>query len=158
MVTLAEMNKKMIKTVISQLPPLIQHYPDSDQVLLNNFLELLQYFEEADYKRSKLISRLTEYTNSLQGADIYLQTPFLWFTKTYFQNAQATLTCATFRADSFYRYLSRYLRHAGGSPGVFELLRKHTKLENLEWEQLQYTSNKIETPLSTSKLNLIETI
>jgi hypothetical protein len=152
------MNKKMIKTVISQLPPLIQHYPKSDQVLLNNFLDLLKYFEEADYKRSKLISRLTEYTNSLQGAEIYLQTPFLWFTKTYFQNAQATLTWATFRADPFYRYLSRYLHHAGGSPGVFELLRKHTKLENLEWEQLQYTSNKIQTPLSTSKLNLIESI
>ncbi|MHA1207511.1 MAG: hypothetical protein ACTSSO_08090, partial [Candidatus Hodarchaeales archaeon] len=95
MVTLAEMNKKMIKTVISQLPPLIQHYPDSDQVLLNNFLELLKYFEEADYERSKLISRLTEYTNSLQEAAIYLQTPFLSFTKTYFQNAQATLTWAT---------------------------------------------------------------
>ena len=148
----------MIKTVISQLPPLIQHYPESDQVLLNDFLDLLKYFEEAEYKRAKLINRLTEYTNSLQGTDIYLQTPFLWFAKTYFQNAQATLTWATFRADAFYRYLSKHLRHAKGSPGVFELLRKHTKLENLEWEQLQYTSNKIQTPLSTSKLDLIESI
>ncbi len=148
----------MIKTVISQLPPLIQHYPKSDQVLLNDFLDLLKYFEEAEYQRAKLINRLTEYVNSLQGTDRYIQTPFLWFTITYFQNAQATLTWATFRADSFYRYLSQHLRHAKGSPGVFELLRKHTKLENLEWEQLQYASNKIQTPLSTSKLDLIESI
>ena len=148
----------MIKTVISQLPPLIQHYSQSDQVLLNNFLDLLKYFEEAEYKRSTLINRLTEYTNSLQGTDKYLQTPFLWFTKTYFQNAQATLTWATFRAEEFYRYLSRYLRHLEGSPGVFELLRKQTELENLEWEQLQYSSNKIQTPLSALKIDLIESI
>lgn len=152
------MNKKMIKTVISQLPPFIQQYSQSDQVLLNDFIRLLKYFEEAEYKRSKLINRLTEYTNSLQGSDKYLQTPFLWFTGTYVKNAQATLTWATFHADIFYRYLAKHLRRANGSLGVFELLRKHTELEDLEWEQLQYNSNKILTPLSNSKLDLIESI
>ena len=49
MVTVTEMHKKMIRTVINQLPQYIQQYSPANQVLLTEFITILGYFEEAEY-------------------------------------------------------------------------------------------------------------
>lgn len=47
--------KRFIKTILDQLPAHIEQYPPQDsQDLLNDFLSVLQYYEEADYQRKRL--------------------------------------------------------------------------------------------------------
>ena len=87
MVKVTEMHKKMIKTVIDQLPKYIQYYSPVDQMILTNFLLLIEYYEEAEYNREYLKHRLLEYNRKLLKTSEYLHTPFLWFTHTYFQKA-----------------------------------------------------------------------
>ena len=156
MVTVTEMHKKMIRTVINQLPLYIQQYSSADQRLLTEFLSILGYFEEAEYKRTYLINRLVEYNNTLLGTKIYLHTPFLWFSRAYLQKAQQILSRTDFHAQSFYEYLAKQLRTSKKQPGVFELIRKNTSLIDLAWEQLQYKSRLMLVPLSDNQYEMIQ--
>ena len=156
MVTVIEKHKKMIQTVINQLPKYIQQYPTEDQILLNEFLTLLTYFGEAEYNRERLKKRFNDYTSGLLETSIYIQTPFLWFSRTFFQKANQTLGLTSFRGQSFYGYIAKQLRSWKTQIGVFELIRKITPLKDLAWEQQQYRSSQMSFPMSNEQSDAIK--
>ncbi len=150
--------KRFIKTIMEQLPDHIAEYPPSDQLLLTEFLSVLQYYEEADYQRNKLSKRFEEYNNRILGTDQYLQTAFLWFTYNYFSNAYLLLNVSKFHANRFYEYIAKHLRGSSSTPGVYGLIRENIPLSNLAWEQLQYESNKLLYPLSEHQFQILITL
>jgi len=93
--------KRFIKTIVNQLPAHIEGYPPTDQVLLNDFLSVLQHYEEADNQRNRLSKRFEWYIKSISGTEQYLQIPFLWFTYNYFWNANLLLNISKFQ--TFFR-------------------------------------------------------
>ena len=124
MVSVTEKHKKMIQTIIKQSPQYIQQYPQDDQRLLNEFLNLLTHFDEAEYQRTRLLERFIDYNKKLYGTDLYLKCPFLWFTETYIEKAITALILTDFNASSFFEYLTKHLRKKIEGPGVFDLIRK----------------------------------
>ena len=156
MVTIKEKHKKMIRTVIKQLPQYIRQYSNVDQTILTNFLLLLENYEEAEKNREYLKHLFLEHNNKLLGTKEYLHTPFLWFSRTYFRKAHQILSLTDFHAHSFYEYLAKQLRSEKKQPGVFELIRKNIPLTNFEWEQLQYKCNRMLVPLSSLQYELIQ--
>jgi hypothetical protein len=154
-VTKVEMHKKMIRTVIIQLPQFITQYSSADQVLLNSFLKVLQCFEEADNKRADLIDRFTIYCQQLYRTEKYLHTTFLWFSNDYIQKAGLLLSVANFQGIKFYEYLAKHLRSRGDSPGVFELIRRNVPLTDLAWEQLQHSCQQLSVPLTEEQIQNI---
>ena len=156
MATVIEKHKKMIQTVINQLPKYFQQYPEENRKLLNEFHELLSCFDEAELNREGLKKRFNNYTSRLLGTDNYIQTPFLWFSITFFQKASQTLELTDFQGQSFYKYFAKQLRVWNAQPGVFELIRKITPLNDLAWEHLQYRSIQMTVPLSIEQYNTIK--
>ncbi len=150
--------KRFIKTIIEQLPAHIEEYPPADQYLLMEFLSVLQHYEEADYQRTKLSQRLIEYNERVIGTKKYLNTAFLWFIESYFSTANILLNVSTFHANSFYEYLTKYLRGSSTTPGVYGLVRESIPLTDLAWEQLQYSCDKLLVPLTNVQLRILKTI
>ena len=150
--------KRFISTIVDLTPPHIKKYPPSDQLLLRNFLSILQHHDEADYHRKKLSQRFREYTDNLIGTDQYFQTPFLWFAVTYFLNANRLLNISKFHANTFYEYLVRHLRGNSTVTGVFRLIRENVSLMDLAWEQLQYESVKLIIPLTNDQLQILSIV
>ncbi|MFX1505511.1 MAG: hypothetical protein ACFFDC_05280 [Promethearchaeota archaeon] len=147
--------KRFIRTIVDLLPPHIEKYPPSDQLLLQNFLSVLQHYDEADYQRNILSQRFNEYSDSLLGTDQYLQIAFLWFVQTYLTNANNLLKISKFHANTYYEYLVRHLRGSNNVPGAFELIRNQVPLTNLAWEKLQYESHKLIIPLTNDQLDIL---
>ena len=150
--------KRFIKTIMEQLPAHIEEYPPPDQLLLSEYLSVLQHYEEADYQRNKLSKRFEEYNNSILGTDQYLHTTFLWFTYNYISNANLLLNISKFHANLFYEYMVKHLRGSSVTPGVYGLIRENIPLSNLAWEQLQYESNKLLIPLTKDQLQILKTV
>ncbi|MFX0125416.1 MAG: hypothetical protein ACFFAE_17480 [Candidatus Hodarchaeota archaeon] len=150
--------KRFISTIVDLLPPYIEKYPQSDQLLLREFLTVLRHYGEADYQRNKLSQRFREYYEKLLETDQYLQTAFLWFTYNYFSNANMLLNISKFHANFFYEYLVKHLRGSSTNLGVFGLIRKNVALKDLAWEQLQYESNKLLIPLTNDQLQILKTV
>ncbi|MFX1514743.1 MAG: hypothetical protein ACFFC6_00395 [Promethearchaeota archaeon] len=150
--------KRFISTIMDLLPPYIEKYPPSDQLLLREFLSVLRHYDEADYQRKKLSQRFREYIDRHFNTDQYLQTAFLWFTDTYFRNAYRLLTVSKFHANSYYEYLVKHLRGSSNIPGVFKLIQNKVSITNLAWEQLQYESVKLIVPLTIDQLQIISTV
>ena len=146
----------MIQTVIKQLPQYIQQYSHRDQLVLNEFLEILKHVENVRVKRSSLIKYLRKYTEKLLNTEIYVQNPFLWFSEVYFSKAFQILSMTDFHAHSFYEYVVKQLRSSKNHPGVFELIRKNTPLTDLEWERLQYESSRMVAPLTHKQYEIIQ--
>ena len=95
------MHKKMIKTVLEQLPQFIKRYSPEERVLLDKFMKQLNDFEKAEKNRTDLNNNYGEYTKGLLGTKEYLQTPFLWFAAAYFQKAKLTLNWSNFKASTY---------------------------------------------------------
>ena len=150
------MHKKMIKTVLDKLPPLIEKYSSEEKVLLDEFVEILKNFEQAEVKRTELVNNYDNYTQKLLGSKKYLHTPFLWFTVAYIQKVKLTLNWDNFQAESYYEYLAKFLRKDKSYHGVFELIRKQTALTDIKWEQLQYASIKMLKPLTEEQIRIIK--
>jgi hypothetical protein len=153
-----EKYKLMIKTVIDQIVTYIPHYSFTEQQLLQEFLEILGSYDEADYNRSRLFVLFSEYSQKIYRSEEYLQTPFLWFTESFFARAYRILNSTNFRAESFYRYLASHLRKKGKILGVFDLIRDRTPLTDLAWEKLQHSSNALLDPLTKIEILIIQTI
>ncbi|MFX1514757.1 MAG: hypothetical protein ACFFC6_00465 [Promethearchaeota archaeon] len=150
--------KRFLKTILNQLPAHVEQYIAQDQELLNDFLSVLQHHEEAEFQRKKLSKRFERYIKSISGTDQYLQTPFLWFSFTYFSNARLLLSVSRFHANLFYEYLVKHLRGNNGNPGVYRLVCENTPLSDLTWEQLQHESNKLIVPLTEDQLQILNTV
>jgi hypothetical protein len=150
--------QRFLRTIVDILPPYIEKYPPSDQLLLNDFLSVLQHYDKADYQRNKLSNRFKKYCDSLLGTDQYIKTAFLWFSFTYFSNANILLNVSKFYADVFYGYLVKHLRGSSKVPGVFDLIRKNVPLTNFAWEQLQYESHKLLVPLTDDQLQVLKNV
>ncbi|MFW9903165.1 MAG: hypothetical protein ACFFFH_02450 [Candidatus Thorarchaeota archaeon] len=151
--------KKFMKTILSQIPPYIAKYPPSDQIILNEFLSILQdYTVDTQETRNQLLERLEGFQPKYHNSEKYLTLPFLWFVESYFSNSAKLLSVASFHADNFYEYLVKQLRGYSDTEGVFQLLRRSTPLTDLKWEELQYACNKLSVPLRSEELHALETI
>ncbi|MFW9906900.1 MAG: hypothetical protein ACFFFH_21525, partial [Candidatus Thorarchaeota archaeon] len=149
---------RFIKIIFEQLPAYIEKYPPLDQLLLKDFLSVLQYFEEADNQRSRLSQRFEEYNTRLLGTDQYLHTPFLWFTESYFSNANLLLNVSKYHADTFYEYLVKHLRNNSNILGVYNLVRDFIPLSDIKWEHLQYSCEKLLVPLTYDQVQIINAV
>ena len=150
--------KRFIKTILDHLPAFIKKYPPSDQLLLTDFLSVLQYYEEADYQRKKLLQRFEEYNKRLFGTEQYLHTAFLWFVSSYFLNAKQLLYVSHFHANLFYEYLVKHLRGNSTIPGVYSLVRGNIPLSDPAWERLQYECHKLLIPLTNDQLQILKIV
>ncbi|UCG00612.1 MAG: hypothetical protein JSW11_13455 [Candidatus Heimdallarchaeota archaeon] len=148
--------KRIIQTVIDYLPEIIKNYPPKDQLLLNDFLSVLQHYSEADNQRERLSKRFELYRSKNYLTDLYFQLPFLWFAHDYFANANLILNLAEFHGTRFYEYLARSLRRNPDVQGVFPLLRQMTPLSDPKWEQLQIIQARIKIQLTDEQLQIIK--
>ena len=158
LVRLSETHKRFIQTVINQLPPYIEEYPADEQQLLNEFLNLLKYYKEADYERERLSNRFTEYYQKNTRTQKYLDTPFLWFAVDYFSQANITLSLAKFDGRTFYEYLTKPLKRTAQCVGLFALIKDKISLMDLKWENLQLTSTKITVNLLDEHLIALNSV
>jgi hypothetical protein len=150
-----EKHKKMIQTIITRLNKIITQYSEKDQIIIKEFLNIVNYFEEAETNRKQLLEKMNTYKQKLYGTDLYLETPFLWFTETYIDMATVTLGTTDFHARSFYEYLVTYLRKNAVSPGVYALIRDKTPLNDPIWSKLQALSYKLIEPLTKDQIQII---
>ncbi|MFX1505506.1 MAG: hypothetical protein ACFFDC_05255 [Promethearchaeota archaeon] len=151
--------KKFMKTILTQIPSYIAKYPPSDQIVLNEFLSILQnYVVDTQKARSQLFERFEGFQTKYHNSEKYLTLPFLWFVESYFSNSAKLLSVASFHADNFYEYLVKQLRGYSDTEGIFQLLRKSTPLTDLKWEELQYACNRLSVPLRSEELHALETI
>ncbi|MHA2327498.1 MAG: hypothetical protein ACXACR_03155 [Candidatus Hodarchaeales archaeon] len=122
-----ERYKRIIKTILDQIPVYIEKYSPNDQLLLSEFINVIHHF-----------------------------IPFLWFAVDYLENSQLLLSVARFHGKDFYEYFVQPLRGYPNTSGVFQLLRKKEKLKNLTWEQLQYACHKLTKPLTHLQLQVLD--
>ena len=158
LVRLSETHKRFIQTVIDQLPPYIEEYPADEQQLLNEFLNTLKYYEEADYQRDQLSNRFSEYYQHHEQTQKYLDTPFLWFAADYFSHANLKLSLAKFDGRTFYEYLTKPLKRTAQCVGLFALIKDKTSLMDLKWENLQVTSTRIIVNLLEEQLIALNSV
>jgi len=149
--------KKYIKTIINQLPQYIARYSPEEQELLKEFLSIVAYYEEADFKREELENKFEKYRQEIASRENFLILPFSWFVDTYFRNARVLLSISKFHAKDFYEYLVKHFRGTTLVKGAFKLIRENTPLSDLTWEQLQYECTKLLIPLSIDQLQILET-
>ncbi len=148
-----------MKTILSQIPVYIVNYPPSDQIILNEFISILQNYEVDTRETRKQLFELFEgFQSKYRTSEELLTKPFLWFVESYFTNASKLLSVASFHADYFYEYLVKQLRGYPDTKGVFQLIREGTQLTDLKWEQLQYACNRLSVPLKSEELHALETI
>ncbi|MHA2238353.1 MAG: hypothetical protein ACXAB2_08315 [Candidatus Hodarchaeales archaeon] len=158
MVKVREIHQNLIQTALDQLPSQIKQYSPKDKILLNEFLATLSLYKDARHNRKQLSFKIDEYINKHLGTDQYLQTPFLWFSVNFYQNANLLLEVSKFHADNFYEYLGKQIRSNSNIQGLFQLIKQNIPLTDLKWELLQYQSNKMPYPLSTVQLKIISAI
>jgi hypothetical protein len=144
--------------VINQLPPYIEQYPSKEQEVLTEFLEILKYHGEADYRRGRLSKRFIDYIQKYNQTQNYLDYPFLWFAIDYFANANLKLSLAEYDGKSFYAYLANPFRRSFQSEGGFLLIKNQVPLSDIKWEQLQVTSTRIELTLNEEQLLLLKNV
>lgn len=148
-----------MKTILSQIPVYIARYPPSDQIILNEFISILQFYEvDTQETRRQLFEYFGEFQTKYRNNEQLLTQPFLWFVESYFINASKLLSVASYHADEFYEYLVKQLRGYSDTKGVFQLIRDCTPLTDLKWEQLQYACNRLSVPLKSEELHALETI
>ncbi|MFX0124556.1 MAG: hypothetical protein ACFFAE_13070 [Candidatus Hodarchaeota archaeon] len=154
-----KMWKRFMKTILALLPNHISKYPTSNQIILNEFLYVLQHYEvDTQETRKKIFEHFNEFNDRYRTSEKLLTQPFLWFVNSYFTNASKLLSVASFHADDFYEYLVRQLRGDSTTKGVFQLIRESTPLADLKWEELQYACNRLSVPLTSEEVQALETI
>lgn len=151
--------KRFMETILSQLPNYVTNYPPSDQIVLNEFLSVLQSYEvDTQAARKQLLESFQRFNNKYRNSEKFWSLPFLWFVESYFQNAYNLLSVASFHADDFYEYFVKQLRGDSDTHGVFQLVSKGTPLTDFAWEQLQYACNRLSVPLTSEELHVLEIV
>lgn len=148
------MLKKFILTFIDQVPRYFSPYSPSEREYIAELLDLLRLCEsQADMAREILSTHLETYCTQLRKGKEYYSTPFLWLTEIYFDNANLFLRVADFRASNFFDFLVQIIRGIDDLPGIFQLIREGTSLQDLKWEKLQYhIINSFKFPLTEEEL------
>lgn len=142
--------KHNINTILNGLTSNINNYASVEKEMLIDLISILKYYEEAEYKRRKLSSRIDKYIEVHIRTEQYLRTPFLWFSISFLSNAKTILSVAKYHAEEFYSYLIDFMRK------VFQLIRKSTSLFDLDaFELLQYECNKLQVPLTNNQLQAL---
>ncbi|MFX0171409.1 MAG: hypothetical protein ACFE9L_05770 [Candidatus Hodarchaeota archaeon] len=153
--------KRFIQTILDQFPRFIEEYPPKDQELLTRFRQMLELAEVGTAAaRDTFITAVRDYVTQIhtENTVLYVQTPFLWYTITYFTNAVKLLDLGEFLADSFYDYIVRHLRGTDKAVGAFPLIRNQTSINDLVWEQLQYACISLQVPLNQVDFDLLKEI
>ncbi|MFX1514775.1 MAG: hypothetical protein ACFFC6_00555 [Promethearchaeota archaeon] len=158
MVKRIEVLKKFIVTFVDQVPKYLSPYSLSERKYIIELLDLLRLCEsQADIAREELSTRLETYCTQLKNGKDYYSTPFLWLTEIYFDNANLFLRVADFHASNFYDFLVQVIRGFADLPGLFQLIREGTSLQDLKWEKLQYhVINSFKFPLTEEELITIK--
>ena len=151
---------RFLSTILSRIPPLINQYPTYEQEILTPFYNLLvQNKVDTHKQRERYLEQLKILTNEHYSLERYIETPFLWFSVTFFLNAQRLLIEASFHADIFIQYLVRVLRGDDEVLGIFQLLRQKTSLIDIKWEKLQYYCNTdLNDPLDNKQLEIVRVL
>jgi hypothetical protein len=146
--------KRLIETILAQVPNYIVKYSPEEQEILNEFLNVLKaYHVDEISSRKNFSTLLTEYIQEQREKNEYLEIPFLWFSVYYFDRARLLLSVADFFAEEFYGYLAKQLR------SFFQLVQKGTSLSNEDiWERLQYECSNIRVPLSAEELQILKSV
>lgn len=148
--------KKYIKTIINQLPQYIAKYPPEEQKLLKEFLSVVAFYEEADFNRQELSSKLDNYRHEIKSRNNFMTLPFSWFVETYIRYARAILSISKFHATHFYEFIVKHFRGTDQIQGAFKLIKNKTSLSDLTWEKLQYECSKLLIPLTPEQFKILE--
>ncbi|MHA1994515.1 MAG: hypothetical protein ACW97Z_08255 [Candidatus Hodarchaeales archaeon] len=150
---------RFLQTILKRIPPLITNYSASEQILISAVFEILsQGSVSTQGERDRFLASMDQFVRNTTDEIEYFNTPFLWFSNTFFLNARRLLVEASFHADNFIQYLVRVLRGDTNTQGVFQLLQNQTSLKDLKWELLQYYCNEIHDPLTETQINILRII
>ncbi|MHA2387877.1 MAG: hypothetical protein ACXACW_04065, partial [Candidatus Hodarchaeales archaeon] len=128
---------RFLQTILKRIPPLITNYSASEQILISAVFEILsQGSVSTQGERDRFLASMDQFVRNTTDEIEYFNTPFLWFSNTFFLNARRLLVEASFHADNFIQYLVRVLRGDTNTQGVFQLLQNQTSLKDLKWELL----------------------
>jgi len=152
--------KRFILTILEILPNYIASYPQKDQILLNDFLNVLRFHEVDKIKNRIRFSESSEafIDKYYRIHKRYYELPYLWFAIDYISSANRILNSGGFHADKFNQYLIKHLRGNSKTLGFFQLIKNTTPLTNLNWEVLQYSCNKFTVPLTQDQLLILKAI
>ncbi len=150
---------RFLRTILERIPPLIINYSQSDQDLINSVFEILSQGNVSTQEdREKFLTSMDKFVKENINSIEYFQAPFLWFSSTFFLNAQRLLIEARFHADDFIQYLVKVLRGDSHNQGFFQLLQNKIPLQDLKWESLQYYCNEIYDPLTKTQIEILRII
>ncbi len=150
---------RFLQTILQRIPPLISNYSPSDQMLIRTVFEILSNSGvSTKEERDRFLTNMDQFVQDTIDEMDYFQTPFLWFSNTFFLNSQRLLLEASFHADDFIQYLVRVLRGDTDTQGFFQLLQNKTSLKDLKWEALQYYCNEIHDPLTEVQIDILRVI
>ncbi|MFX0087709.1 MAG: hypothetical protein ACFFAU_18810, partial [Candidatus Hodarchaeota archaeon] len=150
--------KRFIDIVLTKTPIFIEKYPLKSQTILKDFFNTIKYHEEAAFDRKSLSNRFRAFNAKYYRKNDYIKTAFLWFAIEYLKNANRLLTIAEFHADDFYHYLTTFLRGNTNTTGIFQLISKVTPLNDLKWEELQYSCTKLQFSLSSEQIYFLKSL
>lgn len=151
--------RKFLNEILIQLLAYVENYPPHEKKVLKDFLSVLQHDDvNTKTKRKALSERFEEYRNRNLETHEYYILPFLWFSVDYFWNANIDLITTDFHATSFYEYLVKQLRGHSGTKGAYQLIRDNITLSDLRWENLQYNSTRLTTPLTIKQFQAIKSV
>ena len=150
---------RFLQTILERLPRLIASYSSSEQKIISEVFDILsQGNVSTQEERNKFLANMDQFVRKNMERVEYYQTPFLWFSNTFFLNAQRLLVEASFHADDFIQYLVRVLRGNPSTLGFFQLIQNKTQLSDLKWEALQYYCNEIHDPLTEFQMDILRVI
>ncbi len=150
--------KRFIDIVLSKVPIFIEKYPLKSQIILKDFFNTLKYHEEAAFDRKSLSNRFKVFNAKYYRKNDYIKTAFLWFAIEYLKNANRLLSIAEFHPDNFYHYLTTFLRGNTTTTGIFQLISKKIPLNDLKWEELQYSCTKLQFSLSSEQTYFLKSL
>jgi hypothetical protein len=152
--------KRFLDTIVSLLPSYIARYPPTEQIILTEFLNVIESCDvSTSVERETLSKKMGIFINKYHmNRESYFGLPFLWFTIDYFSNARRILSVEGFYASDFYHYLVHHLRQESETTGAFFLIQKRTPLTDKAWEDLQYACNKLVIPLTRDQVEVLSTV
>ncbi len=143
--------KKSIQTILAQFPKYETKFEPSERKLVNEFLAVINNFEEADNKRGILINRFNKYSENMMKTKDYFSTPFLWYTASVARQAIINLNISRFHALEFYKFLLYQLRE------LYQLIKRGTKLSSYKYDHLQTKCEKADFILTSDEFEILKT-
>ncbi|MHA1226516.1 MAG: hypothetical protein ACTSPV_07215 [Candidatus Hodarchaeales archaeon] len=147
--------KNFIRVIMAKSPDFIASYPKKEQELLLEFFDVLKNYDvDIVSSRDKFIKKVQTYLKKHE----YSKIPFHWFVTIFLENALMYLSQSDLFGHPFYQYLARIFRGTEETPGLFELIKKQTPLEDTGWEKLQYLAIHLIKPLTLVELTTLNII